>query len=284
MVKLIAEIGWNHCGDMELAKKMILAAKENGASYAKFQSWSVSRLKPGIWDNDGRREIYEKAELTKERHIELIDYCNEVGIKFMSSVFSIKDAELLVELGVADVKIPSFESRNRELIQYCDANFKNVFMSTGTSTIDEIKEILQDVVLGYSSVNSSRRVQRAKHGYSNFHLLHCVSTYPCKFDMANIPKMQALQNLGFEVGYSDHIQGVESAKVAIGEGAVVIEKHFTIDNDLPGRDNKFAILPTDLKNLSDYIKLRDDMMIDLGDGYQESELDSRNNYSGRFDG
>ena len=275
MIKLIAEIGWNHCGDMELAKKMILAAKENGATYAKFQSWSVSRLKPGSWDTDGRREIYEKAELTKERHIELIDYCNEVGIKFMSSVFSIKDAELLVELGVVDVKIPSFESRNRELIQYCDVNFKNVFMSTGTSTIDEIKEILQDVVLGHP---------RPITIYSNFHLLHCVSTYPCKFDMANIPKMKALQNLGFEVGYSDHIQGVESAKVAIGEGAAVIEKHFTIDNNLPGRDNKFAILPTDLKNLSDYIKLRDDMLIDRGIGYQESELDSRNNYKGRFDG
>jgi len=266
MVKVIAEIGWNHHGDMELAKEMILAAKENGATYAKFQSWSVSRLKPGAWDGDGRREIYEKSELTKERHIELINYCNEVGIKFMSSVFSIKDAELLVDLGVSDVKIPSFESRNHTLIQYCDINFKNVFMSTGTSTISEIKD--------------SVRLVR----YSNFHLLHCVSTYPCQFDMANIPKMKILQQLGFNVGYSDHIQGVESAKVAIGEGAVVIEKHFTIDNNLSGRDNKFAILPTDLKNLSDYIKLRDDMLIDRGIGYQESELDSRKNYKGRYDG
>ena len=266
MVKVIAEIGWNHCGDMELAKQMILAAKESGATYAKFQSWSVSRLKPGSWDSDGRREIYEKAELTKERHIELINYCDEVGIKFMSSVFSIKDAELLVELGVEDVKIPSFESRNHDLIKYCDKNFKTVFMSTGTSTFNEIKDSLKSVK------------------YSDFYLLHCVSTYPCNPSMANLPRMTMMELLGFPMGYSDHIQGVESAKVAIGQGAVVIEKHFTTDNDLPGRDNKFAVLPHQMKDLTDYIKMREQMMISLGGDFQESERDSRENYTGRFDG
>lgn len=266
MIRVIAEIGWNHCGDMELAKKMILAAKESGATYAKFQSWSVDRLKPGDWDDDGRRKIYEKAELTEERHIELINYCNEVGIKFMSSAFSIKDAELLVRLGVEDVKIPSFESRNHELIKYCDQNFKSVFMSTGTSTFEEIKESTQYVKL------------------SNFYLLHCVSTYPCLPNQANLLRMTKLKTLNFPVGYSDHIQGVESAKIAIGEGAVVIEKHFTIDNNLPGRDNKFAILPGQLKDLSEYIKMMYDMFISHGNDYQKSELDSRLNYTGRFDG
>jgi sialic acid synthase SpsE len=266
MVKVIAEIGWNHCGDMNLAKEMILAAKESGATYAKFQSWSVSRLKPGAWDEDGRREIYEKAELTRDRHIELINYCNGVGIKFMSSVFSIKDAELLVELGVEDVKIPSFESRNHELIKYCDENFKTIFMSTGTSTFDEVKESVKLIKL------------------ADFYLLHCVSTYPCNPSMSNINRMNQLKTLHMPVGYSDHIQGVESAKVAIGEGARVIEKHFTIDNDLPGRDNKFAVLPHQMKDLTDYIKMREEMFISHGEDFQQSELDSRNNYTGRFDG
>ena len=81
MIKVIAEIGWNHCGDIKLAKKMAKAAKDSGADYAKYQTWSVDRLKPGSWDKDGRREIYEKAELSKQNHIELIDYCNEIGIK-----------------------------------------------------------------------------------------------------------------------------------------------------------------------------------------------------------
>jgi len=135
MIKVIAEIGWNHCGDMNLARQMAKAAQQNGATYAKFQTWSVDRLKTGSWDNDGRREIYKKAELSKEDHIELINYCNEIGIKFLSSVFSIKDAELLVKLGCKEVKIPSFESRNHELINYCSSNFDTIFMSTGTSTL-----------------------------------------------------------------------------------------------------------------------------------------------------
>ena len=273
MIKIIAEIGWNHCGDLKLAKQMAKAACDSGATYAKYQTWSVTRLKPGSWDEDGRRQIYEKAELSKQDHIELIDYCREIGISFLSSVFSIPDAELLVELGLSEVKIPSFESRNHELINYCNDNFKTVFMSTGTSTFEEIKV-------------------RCKHidYVTTLYLMHCVSTYPCDPKIANIGRMKLLKDARFNlgmgtfIGYSDHIQGVESAKVAIGEGALVVEKHFTTDNDLPGRDNKFAILPHELKDLSNYIKMREDMFISHGDDYQECESDSRKNYTGRFDG
>ena len=87
IIKIIAEIGWNHCGDMDLAKQMAKAAHENGATYAKYQTWSVDRLKPGSWDEDGRRQIYEKAELTKENHIELINYCKEISISFIIIYF-----------------------------------------------------------------------------------------------------------------------------------------------------------------------------------------------------
>jgi len=273
MTQIIAEIGWNHCGDLELAKQMAKAAQENGATFAKYQTWSVNRLKPGSWDKDGRRQIYEKAELSKQDHIELIKYCNTIGIEFLSSVFSVPDALLLVELGCKKVKIPSFESRNHELISYCNSNFDVVFMSTGTSTMEEIEE-------------SVRLFTKAK-----LYLMHCVSSYPCSPSIANIQRMVAMQNINpianqhiHGVGYSDHIQGVESAKVAIEFGAQVIEKHFTIDNDLPGRDNKFAILPSDLANLSSYLKLRDEMLIDHGINFQECETDSRNNYTGRFNG
>jgi sialic acid synthase SpsE len=266
MIKIIAEIGWNHCGDMQLAKEMAKAARENGATYAKYQTWSVDRLKSGSWDEDGRRQIYEKAQLSEQDHIDLINYCNTIGIKFLSSVFSLADAELLVRLGCKEVKIPSFESRNIELIKYCDENFDVVFMSTGTSKYSEIK---------YSALFFKK---------AKLYLLHCVSSYPCLPSIANIPRMIEFKHLGFSVGYSDHIQGVESAKVAIEFGAEVIEKHFTVDNNMPGRDNKFAILPSDLANLSSYIKLRDEMLIDKGFDFQECELDSRNNYTGRFDG
>jgi len=265
-MRIIAEIGWNHCGDMNLAKEMIKAAADSGADYAKFQTWSVSRLKTGDWDVDGRREIYEQAELTKERHEELISYCKEMNISFLSSVFSIEDAKLLVELKCNSVKIPSFESRNIELIKYCNNHFETVFMSTGTSTLEEIKYSI-------SFFNKA-----------TLYLMHCVSVYPGKYEIANLPKMIALKQVHDLVGYSDHIEGIESAKIALGLGAVVIEKHFTIDNNLPGRDNKFAILPNELLGLRKYINYIHDMMIDHGTGYNELEFDSRTNYAGRFNG
>lgn len=263
-MKLIAEIGWNHLGDMSLAKNMIESAFYGGADYAKFQTWSVSRLKAGEWDYDGRRELYNKSELTKDQHIELINHCNMIGINFLSSVFSIKDAELLKSLNCESVKIPSFESRNVDLIKYCNDNFKTVFMSTGTSSIEEVKESL--LLFNKCKV----------------YLMHCVSVYPCSYEIANLPKMFELQKIHNLVGYSDHIEGIESAKIAIGFGAQVIEKHFTIDKELPGRDNKFAILPENLKELKTFIVNREKMLIYHGSSYLELESNARKNYSGRF--
>jgi len=240
-VELIAEIGWNHQGDMELAKKMIFEAKKNGADYAKFQTWSVDKLVPGPWDKDGRREIYQKAQLTKERHIELIKYCNEV-------------------------KIPSMEASNTSLLKFVNEHFDRIILSLGAHTLVEAKQAIK-------TFNKKKLV-----------VLHCVSVYPCDYNMANIPKMKILQSIHDRVGYSDHIQGVDSAKVAIGEGAVIIEKHFTTDNNLPGRDNVFAILPKDLNELSIFIKRREEMFIDHGVDFLPQEQDSRDNYRGRWDG
>ena len=139
MTKLISEIGWNHMGDMTLAKEMIHASKENGADFVKFQTWSVDRLTSGPWDEDGRLEIYKKAELSKDQHLELYEYSNTVGIEFFSSVFSLEDADLLGQIQTKYVKIASFESRNVELIHYCLKHFEHLIISTGTSTYDEIR-------------------------------------------------------------------------------------------------------------------------------------------------
>ena len=266
MIKVIAEIGWNHCGDINLAKKFVESASKNGATYAKFQTWSTSRLKNGAWDHDGRKEIYEKAELSIEDHKTLIKCCEENNVSFLSSVFSIPDAQLLLDLGCEIVKIPSFESRNHELISFCDNNFKTIIMSTGTSTFEEVSESINKII------------------NADLYLMHCVSIYPQDYSEANLPKMKKLMSICDKVGLSDHIEGVESSKVAVGEGAVIIEKHFTIDKNLPGRDNKFAILPEQLKDLTEFIKNRDLMFNNLGLGYNEKENDSRINYTGRFNG
>ena len=133
-------------GDLALAKEMISKAKDNGADYVKFQTWSVDRLKPGPWDEDGRTEIYKKAELSKSDHISLKKFSESYGIPFFSSVFSIEDAKLLSEIGVDTVKIASFESRNVELITFCYYHFDKIYLSTGTSSVEEIRATLRFII------------------------------------------------------------------------------------------------------------------------------------------
>ena len=132
-------------GNDTLAKQMIQEAANSGASFAKFQTWSVSRLKAGEWDCDGRREIYNSAELTPEMHSTYIEFCNNFGIKFMSSVFSVEDAKFLKELNLGIVKIPSFEVSNKALLEFCDNNFEELIVSTGTATKEEIDD-LKDLI------------------------------------------------------------------------------------------------------------------------------------------
>lgn len=266
MTKIVSEIGWNHMGDLTLAKEMIHASKESGADIVKFQTWSVDRLKPGPWDEDGRLEIYKKAELSENDHQQLKAYSEGLDIEFLSSVFSVHDAKLLFELSISSVKIASAESRNVELLSYCDDNFDTIYLSTGTSSVSEIEQHLKYLPT------------------SNIILLHCISSYPLEPKNANLPRINSLKKLSDRVGYSDHTFGVETAKISLEYDIDVIEKHFTLDNNLPGRDNKFAILPHQLKELSDYIKLREEAKTFHGDGYLECEQESRDVMTGRFDG
>ena len=265
MTQIITEIGWNHMGDINQAKEMIKQSKDNGASLVKFQTWSVDRLRRGPWDDDGRIDIYNKSELTKEQHHELFQYSEEVGIPFFTSVFSIEDGKILQSVQTKRVKIASAESRNINLIKYCDETFDTIYLSTGTSNLSEIQESIKHIK------------------NSELILLHCVSQYPLDERYSNLPKINSLKGLCNKVGYSDHTHGVEVSKISLEYNIDVIEKHFTLSNELPGRDNKFAILPHQLKELSDYIKLRSKVNVYHGDDYLECEKESREFMSGRFD-
>ena len=139
--KLIAEIGWNFIGDLSLAKEMISAAKESGADYAKFQTWSTKDLKPGPWDNDGRLDLYKKAELTVDQHHELKEYCDKNNIEFLTSVFNKRYLEFIKDLKLESIKIASMEINNTDLIDNADKIFKQVFISTGATKLNEIEEI-----------------------------------------------------------------------------------------------------------------------------------------------
>ncbi len=264
---VIAEIGWNHMGDMDLAKNMILKAKESGASIAKFQTWQVSKLKSGEWDNDGRKEIYLKAELTEDDHKLLMKYCKDSKIEFMSSAFSVEDAKLLKNLKCNQIKIPSFEINNLELLNYCKNNFKNIYLSTGTATEKEILIVKKM----FSNWNGKLTV------------MHCVSAYPCEAKNINLPRIEHLRQHFDYVGFSDHTQGIKTTISSTNLSPVAIEKHFTINKDLPGRDNKFAILPEEMLFLTKYLEERKLSMIDHGLNYQDIETSSRLFYRGRFD-
>lgn len=270
-MKIIAEIGWNHMGDVLLAEKMIVSAAKAGATHAKFQTWSVNFLKDGPWNLDGRREIYEKAQLTEEKHYLLKEICLNNNIEFLTSCFSHRQVPFISDM-CDEIKIPSTEISNEKLLQKVIENFKNkknhhVYISTGASTTNEVKNVIQEF----------------EKNNLNFTILHCVSCYPTPEEVCNLSRINYLYSLHKNVGYSGHYDGIEDAIIAIELGATVIEKHFTIDKNLPGRDNKFALLPEDMLFLTNFIKKREKMLKSLGDEFLENEKEMRQVYRGRWD-
>jgi sialic acid synthase SpsE len=234
-IKLIAEIGWNHMGNMITAQRMINAAVEAGADYVKFQTWKVANLKPGPWDTDGRRQIYEQAELSEGDHLFLKEHCEMLGVSFLTSCFSEQDIEFISSL-TNEVKIPGPEVINQQLMEAAVKTFDTVFMSTGASVSSEYAEWA---------------------GHSKVIPLHCVSSYPCDPWNFHIDKLEHIKSIcaNKEFGFSGHSPVIWDAIIAITHGATVIEKHFTTDHELPGRDNQFAILPDNfaqLRKFADY--------------------------------
>ena len=263
--KIIAEIGWNHLGNIKLAEKFIKAAADNGADFCKFQTWSVNNLKSGKWDDDGRRQIYEKAQLSEKDHYKLKSFCKKYKVKFLTSVFNINDIAFLKKLNSECIKIPSHEIYNIELIKAALKNFKIVLISAGAA---KWKEIIN--------------ITKLRNFKKKAILMHCVSSYPLEKQNINFPKFYKLRKLSKNIGYSGHFNGIDDAVIAISLGASFVEKHFTINKNLPGRDNKFAILPNDLKVLNEFRNNVSFMNIDRGLDVQKCEIDIFKNYRGRW--
>ncbi len=254
-------------GDPVLAAEMISAASEAGAHVAKFQYWDPSLLKSGDWDNDGRREIYNKAALDLEKINKLEELCESSGCEFLISVFGTKGAELISRQGQGKVKIPSHETTNVKLLEFASNTFNYIYFSAGASTTSEIKHA----------------VSVLKGGNAEFSLLHCVSSYPVKDEFSNLGRLNWLKQFGVPVGLSDHTQSTLVPAISVGLGAEIIEKHFTIDKNLPGRDNKFALNADEFKIMTESIKVAEVSIIDRGLDFQEIENDTVNNYRGRWE-
>ena len=267
MNKYIAEIGWNFLGDLDLAKKMVEAAATAGANVIKFQYWNPDNLTEGAWDEDGRREIYEKAYLTKDKISKLEDMVAQNNCDFLLSVFSLEGAKYINSLGLRSVKIPSHESYNLGLIDYCLQNFESIYISVGACTEQELKQVLD----------------LTENSQKNICLLHCVSSYPLDNSNANLKRVGILKSLTkHTVGYSDHTESLLAPSIAIAQGACVIEKHFTIDHDLPGRDNKFALDGPAFEEMMGFCLQTEDLLTWKGMSFQNIESDVVANYRGRW--
>ncbi len=269
MTLLVAEIGWNFIGNISLAKKMIHSAKRAGADAVKFQIWDPKYLKKGPWDKDGRRKIYEKAYLNKSRYLTLKKYAKKKAIKCFSSAFNLEAIQLLNSVNDKWIKIPSHEAYNIKLIKLALKKFNKIFISVGCLKKKELKKII--------SLIKSKKNFRNKTT-----LLHCVSSYPLEIKNCNFEKFHFLKKNFFDVGYSGHLQGIDDAIYAIFNNASVVEKHFTTNNNLPGRDNKFALNEKQFKELNRVRKIHNYFKIKKGIGLQSCEKEIFKKYRGRW--
>lgn len=266
---LVAEIGWNFIGNLSLAKKMILEAKKSGANAVKFQIWNPKFLKKGNWDLDGRREIYEKAFLSQKKYKILKDFSKKNSIKCFASVFNFEGLKLMCNLKEDWVKIPSHEAYNLSLIQEALKKFKKVIISLGCLKKKELDKIINFLI------------KHPKYKKKTI-VLHCVSSYPLNAEDCNFQKFDYLKKRFKNTGYSGHMKGIDDAILALSKGATFVEKHFTINKKLPGRDNKFAILPHEFLTLSNYKKNLDKFKKKKGLGLLKCEKDIFKNYRGRW--
>jgi len=242
---IIAEAGVNHNGSVELAKKLIDAAKDAGADAVKFQTFKTENVvvkdaqkaeyQKETTGEGSQYEMIKKLELTEEDFRELADYAEKKDIMFLSSPFDKESVDLLYELDVPAFKVGSGEITNFPLLRYIAKKEKPIILSTGMSTLGEIEEAL-DVI--------------RSEGVEDIILLHCVSNYPARIEDVNLRAMGTLkQAFKLPVGFSDHTLGITAPIAAVALGACVIEKHFTLDRNLPGPDHKASLEPDELKEM-----------------------------------
>jgi len=257
---IIAEAGVNHNGDINLAYKLIDKAVEAGVDAIKFQTFKVEKLvskttkmadyqKKNTGDNTSQYGMLKKLELTYKDFENLKRYCDEKGIIFLSSPFDRESIDFLEKL-VPYYKVPSGEIVNFPYLKHIASKRKPIIMSTGMATLGEIEKALNAIY----SVNPSAEV----------YLLHCTTNYPTPYEEVNLKAMLTLKEaFKLPVGYSDHTLGIEVPIAAVAMGATIIEKHFTLDKNLPGPDHKASLEPEELKKMVQAIR---NIEKALGDG------------------
>lgn len=253
---IIAEAGVNHDNDVEKGKELIKAAADAGADAIKFQTYTADTLTtknaPRYWnpvldtDSGKTQHDYFKVlnDLKKEDYLELMRYAEECGIILFSTPFYVEAIDLLEEIGVPAYKIASADLTFHQMVRRIAKTGKPIIMSVGASSIDEVREAIEVIT---------------SEGNNKIILLHCILSYPCEDEDANLNKILALKKLfpQYPIGYSDHTRGLVPPIAAMALGAAVIEKHYTLDraSSAPSADHRFAVNPKELKEMVDASKI-----------------------------
>jgi N,N'-diacetyllegionaminate synthase len=249
---IIAEAGVNHNGDEALALRLVDTAAECGADAVKFQTFSADKLvRPGAEKADYQKRqtgegdqyaMLKALEMSPELHRKLYARCAELGIEFMSTPFDEEAADFLLALGMKRIKVPSGEITNTPFLEFLAAKDCPLIVSTGMASLEEIQEAVR--VIGAT---------RARHGFKaslaeTVTVLHCTSNYPAAFGDVNLRAMGTIaQATRLPVGYSDHTLGIAVSTAAVALGATIIEKHFTLDRNMPGPDHAASLEPQELR-------------------------------------
>jgi N-acetylneuraminate synthase len=296
-VYIIAEAGVNHNGERERAFALVDVAAQAGANAVKFQTFDAEKLAGNVTpkaayqkhtagDSESQRAMLKKLELPREWHCELQAHAKKRSIEFLSTAFDQGSLEFLAELNIPIFKIPSGELTNGPLLWQFARTGKPLIISTGMATLEEVEDALAVISHGlrhtkepshFDDVKKEWQKPDAKAVLKNHvTLLHCTSHYPAALEEINLCAMDTLaKTFGLPVGYSDHSLGTLVSVAAAARGAAVIEKHFTLDRNLPGPDHKASLTPDELTHM--VVQIRELEKI-LGDGKkvpQPSELDTK---------
>lgn len=275
---IIAEAGVNHNGSIKIAKKMIDVAAFAGADFVKFQTFKAESLvthsadkaeyqKESTSTSESQFDMIKKLELDRAAHEELIEHCEQKGIRFLSAAFDHDSIDLLAELGIQFYKIPSGEITNLPYLRHVGRMGKPVVMSTGMSTLKEVEAAMN--VLLDTGVKKD-----------DLTILHCNTEYPTLMKDVNLKAMLTIrEQLRVAIGYSDHTFGIEVPVAAVAMGATVIEKHFTLDRTMPGPDHAASLEPEELKAMVTAIR---NIEKSIGDGVKKpSSSEAKNIFAAR---
>lgn len=262
--KVIADLTSNHLGSLEIMECMIKALAEHGVDIVKTQSWRADKLRTNVKDFDSNFDYYKKHQLSQDDHFKVKQLCDKYGVEMLTTCFDIDNVDFLASLGLKTIKVASPDAASYRMIKALLDKFENLIISTGAAKDEELQETF--------SICKGKNVV----------FLHCKSIYPCPLEKVDMSRMLYFKELGLRYGYSDHTLGTEAARYAVCLGAEVVEKHFTLNRYLPGRDQAMSTTMEEFAEIVDWTKKVELMMGEPHPALHEEELKVRQNYIGKW--